>query len=331
MTWLRNAKLRPRTLQWATAGVTTRNAGPVSRTSAASEAARPHPSASAASGRVSRRRLRLLATQPDGNEALLMKMTRVRSVTAAGSASSSVRRRWGHARRRRHGPQRGRQRDSGVGPDRRDSGRYHASDDGDTAGGVDLALVHRRARARADAPWRRRGVVGDDADDVVLPVAALSGDGLRMHVDPVHNRLQLHPDGGRRRQTNPAPCYRHQRGGLGPGLFADLAARRGEGARAREDDQGDREGRLAHRHGSGRHDPRRRQRPHLRRADKLYGDAGNDSITPGPGRDTVFGGSGNDMILARDGERDAIDCGRGKDTVVADRADVVKGCEKVRR
>ena len=66
-------------------------------------------------------------------------------------------------------------------------------------------------------------------------------------------------------------------------------------------------------------------------ADKLYGDAGNDSITPGAGRDSVFGGSGNDTIQARDGERDTIDCGSGKDTVVADKVDIVKGCEKVKR
>jgi Ca2+-binding RTX toxin-like protein len=45
----------------------------------------------------------------------------------------------------------------------------------------------------------------------------------------------------------------------------------------------------------------------------------------------VSGGSGNDTIQARDGERDTIDCGSGKDTVVADKIDVVKGCEKVKR
>jgi RTX calcium-binding nonapeptide repeat (4 copies)/WD40-like Beta Propeller Repeat len=66
-------------------------------------------------------------------------------------------------------------------------------------------------------------------------------------------------------------------------------------------------------------------------ADKLYGDAGNDSITPGAGRDSAFGGAGKDTIRAKDGERDTIDCGSGKDTVVADKTDVVKGCETVRR
>jgi hypothetical protein len=66
-------------------------------------------------------------------------------------------------------------------------------------------------------------------------------------------------------------------------------------------------------------------------ADRLYGDAGNDSIAPGGGADSVFGGAGNDVVSARDGQRDVIDCGAGRDSVVADRIDVVRGCEKVTR
>jgi RTX calcium-binding nonapeptide repeat (4 copies)/WD40-like Beta Propeller Repeat len=66
-------------------------------------------------------------------------------------------------------------------------------------------------------------------------------------------------------------------------------------------------------------------------ADKLYGDAGNDTINAGAGRDSVYGGSGKDTIQARDGERDAIDCGAGRDTVVVDKTDVVKRCETVKR
>jgi RTX calcium-binding nonapeptide repeat (4 copies)/WD40-like Beta Propeller Repeat len=65
--------------------------------------------------------------------------------------------------------------------------------------------------------------------------------------------------------------------------------------------------------------------------DKLYGDAGDDTIIGGAGRDAIFGGSGNDTIRADDGELDNIDCGPGKDTVVADKLDKVKGCEKVAR
>jgi Ca2+-binding RTX toxin-like protein len=66
-------------------------------------------------------------------------------------------------------------------------------------------------------------------------------------------------------------------------------------------------------------------------ADKLYGDAGNDTITGGAGRDSMFGGTGNDTIQAKDGERDTIDCGAGRDTVVADATDVLKHCETVKR
>jgi hypothetical protein len=66
-------------------------------------------------------------------------------------------------------------------------------------------------------------------------------------------------------------------------------------------------------------------------ADKLYGDAGNDSVNGGLGRDSLFGGAGNDTIQAKDGARDTIDCGAGKDRVAADKTDVVKRCESVRR
>jgi RTX calcium-binding nonapeptide repeat (4 copies)/WD40-like Beta Propeller Repeat len=65
--------------------------------------------------------------------------------------------------------------------------------------------------------------------------------------------------------------------------------------------------------------------------DKLYGDAGSDTIIGGAGRDAIFGGTGNDTIRADDGELDNIDCGPGKDTVVADKLDKVKGREKVAR
>jgi hemolysin type calcium-binding protein/WD40 repeat protein len=66
-------------------------------------------------------------------------------------------------------------------------------------------------------------------------------------------------------------------------------------------------------------------------ADSVYGDAGNDRLDGGSGRDKVFGGSGNDAIVAADGAVDRIDCGAGKDTIRADRKDVVRNCEKVTR
>ncbi len=78
-------------------------------------------------------------------------------------------------------------------------------------------------------------------------------------------------------------------------------------------------------------------------ADRIEGGFGNDALTGGPGRDTIFGDStadtcnllscrvpfGNDVIDARDGEVDTIDCGVGEDRVTADAIDVLAGCEQV--
>ena len=44
------------------------------------------------------------------------------------------------------------------------------------------------------------------------------------------------------------------------------------------------------------------------------------------------GDTGDDTIFARDRARDQIDCGRGRDRVVADRNDSVsRNCERVSR
>jgi hypothetical protein len=56
---------------------------------------------------------------------------------------------------------------------------------------------------------------------------------------------------------------------------------------------------------------------------------GNDVVDPGPGSDFVLGGDGDDTIAARDGFGDVVECGPGIDTVTADRADVLSGCENV--
>jgi Ca2+-binding RTX toxin-like protein len=67
-------------------------------------------------------------------------------------------------------------------------------------------------------------------------------------------------------------------------------------------------------------------------ADRLYGGPGNDVLIGGPGPDRLFGGAGDDTIRARDGVRDVVDCGAGRDTVTADRKDVVsRNCEIVHR
>jgi len=62
--------------------------------------------------------------------------------------------------------------------------------------------------------------------------------------------------------------------------------------------------------------------------DHVEGGLGNDTVTGGPGQDTIYGDAtaarctyysckisfGNDVINARDGEADNIDCGIGQDT-----------------
>jgi hypothetical protein len=66
--------------------------------------------------------------------------------------------------------------------------------------------------------------------------------------------------------------------------------------------------------------------------DCLNGGAGRDNVSGGPGSDVVKGGGGNDKLATRDGEVDRVNCGGGKrDRVVADKVDVVRGCEKIVR
>jgi len=77
----------------------------------------------------------------------------------------------------------------------------------------------------------------------------------------------------------------------------------------------------------------------------LNGGYGNDTITGGPGQDTIQGDAnsttcgywsytckipfGNDVINARDGEVDNVDCGVGTDQAIVDTIDVVANCETV--
>ena len=77
--------------------------------------------------------------------------------------------------------------------------------------------------------------------------------------------------------------------------------------------------------------------------DRVEGGYNNDVLTGGPGKDTIFGDSttdtcnflsckipfGNDVINARDGEMDTIDCGPGEDRATVDAIDVVANCEQV--
>jgi Ca2+-binding RTX toxin-like protein len=65
--------------------------------------------------------------------------------------------------------------------------------------------------------------------------------------------------------------------------------------------------------------------------DWLSGGSGNDTINTGRGSNVVRAGSGNDSVSARNGRRDTIDCGAGRDTVTADKKDVLTGCDKRHR
>ncbi len=87
----------------------------------------------------------------------------------------------------------------------------------------------------------------------------------------------------------------------------------------------------------------------LRGNDKLYGFAGNDFLSGAVGRDLIDGGkgndnplggsdsdlirggSGNDSIFSRDGVRDLVYCGPGRDVVGVDLRDRVLDCEAVKK
>lgn len=65
--------------------------------------------------------------------------------------------------------------------------------------------------------------------------------------------------------------------------------------------------------------------------DTLVGDAGADTLIGGPQADVIRAGTGDDSISVRDKTRDTVYCGLGRDTVIADRIDVLRGCERVTR
>jgi Ca2+-binding RTX toxin-like protein len=66
--------------------------------------------------------------------------------------------------------------------------------------------------------------------------------------------------------------------------------------------------------------------------DLLDGGTGNDTLVGGKGRDLLYGRTGNDVLSVRDGTRDRVSCGKGRDRVIADRRDAVsRDCERVVR
>ena len=65
--------------------------------------------------------------------------------------------------------------------------------------------------------------------------------------------------------------------------------------------------------------------------DVLVGGRGPDRLVGGAGRDRLIGGPGDDDLRARDGVRDVVSCGPGRDRAVVDARDrVARDCEVVR-
>ena len=65
--------------------------------------------------------------------------------------------------------------------------------------------------------------------------------------------------------------------------------------------------------------------------DPLSGGSGNDKLTGGAGRNRYSAGSGKDTVNARNGKRERVDCGTGRDKASVDLSDRVRRCELVRR
>jgi Ca2+-binding RTX toxin-like protein len=68
----------------------------------------------------------------------------------------------------------------------------------------------------------------------------------------------------------------------------------------------------------------------FRGRDVLEAFVGRDCLNGGRSRDRMLGGRGPDLLKARDGRRDLVDCGRGRDRAFADRRDLVRRCERRR-
>jgi hypothetical protein len=64
--------------------------------------------------------------------------------------------------------------------------------------------------------------------------------------------------------------------------------------------------------------------------DVIYGGSGDDFLQANKGADVMYGGDGSDDVFeARDGQRDKLYCGEGKDRYYAEKIDYVdSSCEK---
>jgi Ca2+-binding RTX toxin-like protein len=66
-------------------------------------------------------------------------------------------------------------------------------------------------------------------------------------------------------------------------------------------------------------------------SDRLTGGRGNDVLVGGPGVNAYDAGSGSDFVDARNGKRELVRCGSGRDRARVDRRDRVSRCERVSR
>jgi hypothetical protein len=65
--------------------------------------------------------------------------------------------------------------------------------------------------------------------------------------------------------------------------------------------------------------------------DRLTGGAGADTLVGGPGVNAYDAGPGADLVDARNGKRELVRCGAGRDRAKVDRNDRVRDCELVSR
>ena len=65
--------------------------------------------------------------------------------------------------------------------------------------------------------------------------------------------------------------------------------------------------------------------------DRLIGGRGRDVLIGGPGVNAYDAGPGSDYVEARNGKRELVRCGPGRDRARVDRRDRVRGCERVIR
>jgi Ca2+-binding RTX toxin-like protein len=66
-------------------------------------------------------------------------------------------------------------------------------------------------------------------------------------------------------------------------------------------------------------------------ADRLFGEAGKDKLAGGKGKDFLVGGKGKDKFKVKGGGADRVNCGKGKDVVIASAKDkIAANCERVK-